>query len=195
MNIETLETERLLLRGLTPDVYKYAFHNLNSQELKKFFGCATDADLEEERKKYNEGLSMYRKSFFVFQLRDKRRDTVIGWCGYHTWYLLHMRAEIGYIITDNAYRKKGLMKEALPLVLHYGFNSLGLQRVEAFIAPDNVPSLKLVHSLGFVQEGRLREHYLVEGHFDDSLVFSLLKREYQQALAPGTKHNHVLYKP
>jgi RimJ/RimL family protein N-acetyltransferase len=53
-----------------------------------------------------------------------------------------------------------------------------LHRVEAFIGPNNQPSLKLVENAGFKKEGNLREHYLKDGEWQDSGVFSLLKREY-----------------
>lgn len=193
MNTEILETERLFLRGLTPQVYAHAFSTMSDRELKRFFGCVSDEDLAEERKKHEEGLSMYRKSFLVFQLLDKMTNSVIGWCGYHTWYLLHLRAEIGYVLTDETYKGRGLMKEALPPILHYGFHTMGLQRVEAFVAQDNIPSLKLITSLGFVQEGRLREHYLVNDRLEDSLLFSLLKREYNEPVAMSHKVIGVFY--
>jgi ribosomal-protein-alanine N-acetyltransferase len=72
------------------------------------------------------------------------------------------------------------MKEALKAMLDFGFKEMQLNRVEALIGPLNVPSTKLVQSLGFVQEGVLREHYCKNGELQDSVMFSLLKREYQQ---------------
>jgi ribosomal-protein-alanine N-acetyltransferase len=35
-------------------------------------------------------------AFLYFHLLEKTDQNVIGWCGYHTWYLEHDRAEIGY---------------------------------------------------------------------------------------------------
>ncbi len=176
--MRTVETPRLLLRALTPEVYKKVFTSLSEAELREFFGCRNDAELGEERKKYEQGLSMYRKSLLIFQMIEKSSGQIIGWCGYHTWYLPHHRAEIGYMISDESKKGLGYMKEALPFVLDFGFNEMKLQRVEALIGPDNVPSLKLVHSMGFVQEGVLREHYFTNGRFEDSVIFSLLKQDF-----------------
>jgi ribosomal-protein-alanine N-acetyltransferase len=53
-----------------------------------------------------------------------------------------------------------------------------LHRIEALVGPHNIPSLKLVKSFGFREEGRLREHYFINNQLEDSIVFSLLKREY-----------------
>jgi ribosomal-protein-alanine N-acetyltransferase len=178
MEFEILETERLLLRKLTPESYDFAFGNYSDEALKVFFGCRDENELAEERKKFEQRLCMYRKSFLVFQLIDKVTGVVIGWCGYHTWYLLHHRAEIGYILSDESKRRQGLMKEALYIVIQYGFEKMGLRRIEALTSPDNVASIQLINAMGFVPEGRLREHYLVGENMEDSLVFSLLAREY-----------------
>lgn len=52
-----------------------------------------------------------------------------------------------------------------------------LHRIEAFIGPHNLPSQKLVQKMGFKKEGLLREHYCKKGVVEDSIVFSLLRRE------------------
>jgi len=71
------------------------------------------------------------------------------------------------------------MTEALAFILHYGFMVLNFNRVEAFVGEHNIPSLKLMAKYKFTQEGRLREHYNNNGKMENSLVFSLLRDEYQ----------------
>ena len=177
--MQILKTDRLLLRALTPEIYKEVFSTYNDDELMRFFGCRSVAELDEERKKNEAGLSMFRKSLLIFQLIEKESGEVIGWCGYHTWYLPHFRAEIGYSLSDESKKRKGYMKEALPVVLDYGFRVMGMKRVEAFLSLENLPSLRLVSSLGFKQEGTLRDHYFTNGKQEDSTVFSLLLSEYE----------------
>ena len=179
MQIVSIQTPRLVLRALTPEVYDYVFTKYSKPEIMEFFGCTTVKDYEEELKKYRDGLSMYRKSLLIFQLIEKGSNKVIGWCGYHTWYINHDRAEIGYVITDESKKQKGFMKEALTAVINYGFQKMGLKRIEAMLAPGNNPSLKLVTAFGFQKEGLLREHYLVDGTYEDSVMYSLLEREFQ----------------
>lgn len=171
----------MLLRELTPQVYKEVFTTLTEEELKVYFGCQSDEELEEERKKYWQGLSMYRKSLFIFQMIEKQSNSVIGWCGYHTWYLPHHRAEIGYLLNSEIHWGKGLMGEALPYVLDYGFSELDLHRVEAFVGRENKASLRLLERSGFVYEGCLKEHYFTKGIFDDSLIYGLLRHQYKKA--------------
>src|SRR5689334_14082473 len=115
--MQIIKTERLLLRALTPEIYNEVFSTYTEDGLMKFFGCRTSAELEEERKRNTQGLRMYKRSFLSFQLIEKEGGDVIGSCGFHSWYLTHFRAEIGYGLSDDAHKRKGYMKEALPAVL------------------------------------------------------------------------------
>lgn len=151
----------------------------------KFFGYQTYAELEGEKNRFELGMTMSGKSFNYFHLIEKESGEVMGWCGYHTWFVKHLRAEIGYVLNHDKYKGKGYMKEAMLPVLKYGFDSMSLHRIEALISPTNVPSLKLIKRFGFSQEGYLREHYMNDNKLDDSIIFSLLKHEfdYHKALA------------
>jgi [ribosomal protein S5]-alanine N-acetyltransferase len=184
MTFEILETERLKLRKLTPEVFDYVFANYSNEELKSFLGLNADQELEKERDKHQKGLATYNRSFLYFQLIDKNTDTIIGGCGYHTWYLDHARAKIGYGLFQEHYKGKGLMSEALLPIIDYGFNTMHLNRIEALIGPENTPSLQLVKRLHFTQEGYLRQHYIIHnGQIVDSILFSLLRSEYQSRSA------------
>ncbi len=110
-------------------------------------------------------------------LKDSAK--VIGRCGYHKWFPDHKRAEIGYALSDQNEMGKGYMKEAVSTVLGYGFNSMGLNRIEAFTSPVNDPSISILKKYGFTKEGYLRDHVYHENKADDSILFSLLKEEYE----------------
>lgn len=175
---DTLQTTRLLLRKVTPEVYSDVFNNYSLDDALRFFGCNSHTELLQERQKYEQGLSTYRISFLVFHIVEKSTEKTIGKCGYHTWHKEHARAEIGYGLFSDDYKNKGIMKEAFMPVLRYGFENMGLNRVEALISPENTPSLKLVQAHGFREEGLLREHYCKNGHIEDSVVYALLKKEF-----------------
>lgn len=179
MTFEILPTERLLLRKLTEDDYFYIFQHLNDVEIMQLLNIETSDKLAIEKQKQAKGYSTFNKRFLIFQLLDKETQQIIGWCGYHTWYIDHGRAEIGYGLIDEHTKGKGLMTEALKAVLQYGFEEMQLSRVEAFVAPENIPSLKLVQKFNFTREGQLRKHYLKDGNLEDSVVFGLLKEEWQ----------------
>ncbi|WP_162128089.1 GNAT family N-acetyltransferase [Flavobacterium phycosphaerae] len=176
---ETLSTARLLLRKLTPEIFDYIYLHYSDAELMTFLGTADEAALAKEKEKHRKGLATFNKSFCYFLILDKNTTKIIGWCGFHTWYLDHNRAEIGYGLFDDAYKQKGIMSEAAKAILDYGFGPMNLHRVEALIGKDNMASLSLVKKFGFTQEGLLREHYFTNNTIEDSVVFGLLRQEYQ----------------
>ncbi len=179
-NFETLTTERLLLRKWTADDFRSVFAHCSDEQLMELLGITTKEQLEIERtKQQNGGFSSYNKKFAYFQILDKQTNQFLGWCGYHTWYTDHARAEVGYNLVDEAMMGKGIMSEALHAVIAYGFEQMGLERIEALIGPNNIPSLKLAAKFGFQKEGLLREHYRRNGLQEDSVVFGLLKREWE----------------
>ena len=98
---------------------------------------------------------------------------VVGDCGFHSWYTNHFRAEIGYGLREG-FKKQGFMSEAMSRILEYGFKEMNLNRVEAFISPENLNSRSLVEKFGFVLEGHLRQHYhnKAEGKIHDSVAVS-----------------------
>lgn len=91
----------------------------------------------------------------------------------------HERAEIGYVLFEADYNRKGLMSEAIGPIIEYGFKQMKLNRIEAFIGPKNQASIQLISKLNFVKEGQLREHYCENNRVEDSIVYSLLRKEYE----------------
>jgi ribosomal-protein-alanine N-acetyltransferase len=174
-----IESPRLILRLICPDDYDFIFKQGDEAAI-ALLGIADMAALALEKEKYQKGLQTYNRSFCNFVLIEKSTNEVIGHCGFHTWYIDHRRAEIGYALKEEHNKSKGFMSEALPIVLAYGFEQMKLHRIEAFIGYDNEPSLRLVRRLGFIQEGHLKSHYFKHGKFEDSLVFALFEDNTQK---------------
>lgn len=174
-----LETKRLYLRELTPEKYRHLFEQLTKKEIIAYLGIIDEKEYKEALLRYEKGMTTSYFNFKGFHLLDKETNKNIGRCDFHTWVTSHNRAEIGYTITDEAYKNKGLMTEALAAILAYGFEHMDLYRVEALIATYNIPSLQLVSRFGFKREGLLRNHYKVDGVLEDSVMFSLLKPEFE----------------
>lgn len=69
------------------------------------------------------------------------------------------------------------MSEALKRVLDFGFGTMQLNRIEALVFAQNIPSHRLLKKLGFKREGVLREYEFVKERFVDLTMYSLLRRE------------------
>ncbi len=173
-----LETDRLLLKEINPEILYNLFTFYSDEEIMAFMGLESETQLELEKLKFEGGYTTHKMSFKKFLVADKASGEVIGHTGFHTWYIHHYRAEMGYAI-DERYRNRGLMTEANSAIIKFGFEQMGLNRIEAFAGPKNVPSIKMLRTLGFTEEGRLREHYFKDNRMEDSVCFGLLRKEYE----------------
>jgi len=178
---QMIETDRLLLKGISPTVIHEQFLNRNEEEIKAFFGVE-EQGLLHYREMHEQGMDTHRFSLFFFLIIEKRTGRPIGECGFHTWNSKHRRAELFYLLRDEAHKGKGYMKEALPLVISYGFEVLQLHRIEALVDKANAPSLRLLQGAGFQFEGIMREDYVVDGQNVDSHCYSLLQHEWPAAM-------------
>jgi ribosomal-protein-alanine N-acetyltransferase len=178
MQLQTLETPRLLLKKLSPEDFVSLFENYPDTEAKKILGLNSDEELIKEKEKSKGGYVTYDRSILAFLLVLKETGETIGRCGFHNWYSQHRRAEIGYLLNAEENKRKGYMSEALKIILDHGFGNMNLNRIEACTSPANIASQNLLKKYGFVQEGYLRQHFVRTDVAEDSLVFSLLKQEY-----------------
>lgn len=81
-------------------------------------------------------------------------------------------AGLGYWLIPDA-RGRHLAASAIRLVTEWALEHLDVVRVEAWVAPDNVPSQRVLGSAGFVCEGTLRNFLRLPGQgATDGLVFS-----------------------
>ncbi|HEY1430594.1 MAG TPA: GNAT family protein [Stellaceae bacterium] len=110
-------------------------------------------------------------NFFIFA----RDDTLIGGIG-----LSNIRrgvsetASLGYWVGERFARQR-YMSSALPLVVDFAFERIGLHRLEAACLPSNIPSRSLLARAGFQQEGYAREYLCIAGKWQDHLLFAILR--------------------
>lgn len=84
------------------------------------------------------------------------------------------KCEIGYKLSS-AYQRRGYAKEGIARIIQIAFTELDLHRIEAYCMPGNEPSINLLESLDFRLEGKLRKYALIQGQYEDHLLFSLLR--------------------
>jgi ribosomal-protein-alanine N-acetyltransferase len=170
-------TPRLVLKPVDPSLIHVVFNTKSKDEIKNIFGVDENGYLH-FKSMHEEGMETHRISLFFFLLVDKLNGVTFGHSGYHTWNKTHRRAELFYVLLKEEYMQKGYMTEALKYVIEYGFSELGLHRIQAMVAEENIPSVKLIHKYGFTKEGTMREDYCVNGKNEDSDCYSLLKWEW-----------------
>lgn len=109
--------------------------------------------------------------------RDAHAGRPIGQCTLFGIFRPSRRAEIGYSLAESAWGQ-GYATEACAELVRHGFEDLDLNRIEADIDPRNEPSAGVLRRLGFVQEGLMRERWIVAGEVSDTAFFGLLRSDW-----------------
>lgn len=103
---------------------------------------------------------------------------LVGVIGYHYINYQNKKATIGYWL-DEETQGKGVMSSACKLVIEYGFETLGLNRVEISCSVGNDKSCAIPERLGFAQEGIVRQSEWLNDRFVDHKYYGLLKSEWK----------------
>ena len=94
-------------------------------------------------------------------------------------------SEVGYLVVA-ARHGQGTAREALSAVIEHLFRVDDQRRIMADVDPDNRASNRLLETLGFSLEGRLREHWITHIGRRDSFIWGMLKSEWQNRTASVT---------
>lgn len=119
-----------------------------------------------------------REDMHVFAVRRLDSDELVGTCQLRDVDMRHESAELVVRIGDKRQRGKGVGTEAVRLLLEYGFNQLGLNRIQLHVFSDNLPAIRVYEKVGFIREGVMREHSLIEGERKDALLMAVLRRDF-----------------
>jgi len=77
------------------------------------------------------------------------------------------------------YWRKGYASDAVNILLRYYFNELRYVKVTAHVYAFNESSIRLQESLGFKQEGKIRNMIFTNGQHHDEYIYGLLKSEFE----------------
>jgi len=91
------------------------------------------------------------------------------------------RAELGYGLARSHWGQ-GYATEAAGLLLRFGFERLGLVRVEALCSVENDRSVRTLERLGMRREGRLAQYRWKKGQPRDHYLFALTRAEWTPAV-------------
>jgi [ribosomal protein S5]-alanine N-acetyltransferase len=138
------------------------------------------ADDELSRRGYRRRLRRYAEDmraglaapFFIF---DKADGALVG--GVNVSNIRRGVAQdcsVGYWI-GQAHAGRGLMTEAMRLVIGHCFDDLGLHRIQAACIPDNAASRRVLTKLGFTEEGRARAYLKIAGAWRDHVLYGLVR--------------------
>lgn len=173
-----LDTERLCLRILSEDDVSEKYVSwLNDPDVNKYLEVR-------QSEQTIQGCIQFIKScnddpcsnlFGIFEKENGEHigNAKIGFVNEH-----YQRGQISLFIGEKRFWGRGFSTEVVKALTEYGFNRLGLHRLEAGCYEDNLASLRVFLKNGYVVEGFFRNHVLVNGSRKGCFWLGILNHEY-----------------
>jgi len=144
-----LTTERLTLRRLVIADEQEIFNLRSDSEINKYLDRPLSNTIDDARNfinKVNENINKNDSLYWAITLSD--RNILAGTICLSGFSDENNKCEIGYELLTN-FQGQGIMKEAAEKVIDYAFNTIKVQKIEAFLHRDNQRSIKLLEKLSF----------------------------------------------
>jgi RimJ/RimL family protein N-acetyltransferase len=114
----------------------------------------------------------------VIEARDGNGWKMIGNCGVFGIDPVNRLGELGIMIGEKDEWNKGYGTETMTLLLRHSFDTLNLNRAYLQVYAENTPAKRSYEKAGFVEECRLRQAVYKHGRYDDVIVMSVLRSEW-----------------
>lgn len=177
-HIPTLETERLILRRMTPhdaaDMYDYA----HRPEVSEYLLWSPHESVKASKNYLSYLQTQYaQRNFYDWAIVLGETGKMIGTVGFSSFDIQNNSAEIGYVLNPDFWHR-GIAPEALRAVMEFGFRELSLHRLEVRIMTENEKSKRVAEKCGFSHEATMRDKLLVKGIYRTIDIYSILASEY-----------------
>lgn len=162
---------------------------VNKESIKQLMNWRNNPDLRKYFREYREISDTMQESWYVnrvlnndkqvdFEIHDIETKKMIGHCGLYYINWVNRTAELSIYIGDEDFRGGGYGKDALKTLMNYAFKNLNLNRVWCEVFSNN-EAIQIYRKIGFVDEGKMREHHFENGQYLDSYILGLLKSEWK----------------
>jgi ribosomal-protein-alanine N-acetyltransferase len=144
-----LTTERLTLRQLVIADEQEIFTLRSDSEINKYLDRQLSNTIDDARNfinKVNENINKNDSVYWAITFSDK--NILVGTICLFGFSDENDKCEIGYELLTN-FQGQGIMKEAAEKVIDYAFNTIKVQKIEAFFHRDNQSSIKLLEKFSF----------------------------------------------
>ena len=167
-------TQRLILRQFQPTDIEHVFKGLSHEEVIKYYGVSYRT-LQETKEQMDWYANLEKEGTGIWWAITSAEDgTFFGAAGFNNLSKEHRKAEIGFWLLPE-FQKKGIIQEAVPVIIQHAFEELQLHRIEAYVETENSDSAKALQKLHFAHEGRLKECEIKNGRFISLDIFARLK--------------------
>ena len=113
-----------------------------------------------------------------FDAGIRYNGTLVGMIGLHFIDWKNRETSIGYFLAEQ-YQGKGIVTRCVRALVNYLFEEMEIHRIEIQVAENNRRSIAIPEKLRFTQEGIKREGQWLYDHYENLIIFSMLKREWK----------------
>jgi RimJ/RimL family protein N-acetyltransferase len=114
----------------------------------------------------------------IFRIDTMDGDPV-GAISYHSRSKKNGTFSFGVSI-DRKHWGNGYAVDAIRILLRYGFQERRYQKCNSACLVSNTASIRLHQKLGFLEEGRRRRQFFMDGEFQDEVLFGLTRQEFEE---------------
>ena len=170
--------KRVYLRAFEPDDYLLINKWRNDPEINHFLGGNVFLVSSEREKKSVENKIFDDSKNIYFAICDIQSNEIIGFSSINNIDMRNLKAQLGGILIGNKdYLGKGFGKESVVLTLNFIFNQYPINKCYTYVLDGHPASINLFTSIGFSQDGILRQDVFKHGEFKNLLLFSILRSE------------------
>jgi len=175
-----LKSDLVLLRSYQSSditqIYEAVYESLN-ELLPWMYWCHPEYSIDETRQYVESRPDAWENGTeYAFAITDSRDGHFLGGCSLTIVHRVHGLAEIGYWVRSSQ-TKQGIATTAATLLARFGFNNLGLNRIEILTATGNKASQRVSEKVGAVREGVLINRLVVRDRVYDAVMFSLIPQD------------------
>ena len=170
-----VEGEQVELRTIEEEDLEYLQEQVNDPQIWRSIGRNYPVNADQEQSFYDDIVC----SDDEVSLLIADDGGPVGTIGLHDVGSPSDTSEIGYWV-DPKYHRKGYGSDAADRIIEYGFQQLGLHRIEARVFEFNDASKALLESVGFVEEGVHRDAEFIDGEYQDVHWYGLLEGEWRE---------------
>jgi ribosomal-protein-alanine N-acetyltransferase len=166
-----LSSDRLILRQFQVSDLENVYQGLSHPDVIKYYGISFDSlEATKEQMEWFENLEKTETGIW-WAVCSKMNGEFLGAGGLNEMSKENRKAEIGFWLLP-VHWGKGIMTEAMPLILNYAFHSLELHRIEGFVESDNINCKKAMKKLNFNLEGTMKDCEVKNGNFISLDIYS-----------------------
>ncbi len=177
-----VQTPRLILRPFVPSDAPFMFKWAGDKEVTTYLRFKTHENVAQSMKVITSWIEHDRfPQVCNFAIVKKDNLDVIGSIGLITTSVVDERGEVGYVLRKNEWNK-GYMSEALIYTLTFGFEKMGLHRIEATHSVLNPASGRVMKKANMTLECPVLRHHYKSSQlgFLDSALWASCSDTYQK---------------